>query len=174
MICQRVESAVLKWLLEAASPSESALSSFALATDAESVTVVPTGLLVSYGDADSFTLNFYAGESEERQELPKVVVVSTQGTPEEDCPSIHRVPVEVTLCVEADSRTGFDSTAWLEQASRWLHGQISMTRGAMDGLERVDPYLVVSHVGPAETGRAPDGRKRIHRWQFDVVASLNH
>lgn len=172
MICQRVESAVLKWLLEAASPSESALSSFALATDAESVTVVPTGLLVSYGDADSFTLNFYAGESEERQELPKVVVVSTQGTPVDNCPSLQKVSVEVTLCVEADSRTGFDSTVWLEQASRWIYGQISMTLGAMDGLERADPYLSVSHVSPAETGRAPDGRKRVHRWQFDVIASM--
>lgn len=171
-ICQRVESAVTRWLLRSADPSNGLVSSFALATSAEDVTVTPTGLLVHYTDAPTLVVNFYSGESEEKQELPKVIVSATQGTPEESCPNIQRIPVEVTLSASADSTSTVNSTVWIEQASRWLHGIISGTRGAMDGIEQADENIAVSYVSPCEVGRAPDGRIRVHRWQFDVVASM--
>jgi hypothetical protein len=171
-ICQRLESAIIRWLLRSADPTEDAVSSFALATEATAVTVTPYGLLVHYGDSATFNLNFYAGESEEKQELPKLVVAASQGAPVEGCWNIHTIPVEITLAVSADSSSTVDSVAFMDQTSRWAHDLIAGTRGMMDGIEAAEPTLVVSHVTSPEIGRAPDGRMRVHRWQFDVVASM--
>jgi len=171
-ICQHVESAIVRWMAQSAGEQNLLANSFALATNASRVEVIPTGLLVTHGDKASFRLNFYSGESEEKVELPAVVVTCQSGQRMDDAPNIQTCEVDMTLEVQCDSKDGFDSVEWLDQASRWMHGQLSGTTNVERELEIADPALVVSYVSNPEVGRAAEGRRRIHRWAFQVVASI--
>lgn len=173
-VCQAVESSLVRALLSLADPGEALVSSFALATHAVDVTVTPTGLLAKYDDAATFALNFYAGDSEEKQTLPKLTVVCSQGQPMEDVPNVHTLPVEICLEASCDSATGFDSVLWMDQASRWLHDLLCADGRLADDMMRAEARLGVSHVSRPEVGRNAEGRRRIHRWQFSVVASLGN
>lgn len=171
-ICQHIESALVRHLLQVAGNGDLLANSFALATHASRIDVTPTGLLVYTDDAPSFTLSIYSGESEERVALPAIVVVCDSATRMEEAPNVQTCNVEVSLEVSADSKEGFDSVAWLDQASRWLHGALSGKTGFARDMEACEPGLVVSYISNAECGRSVDGRRRIHRWSFQIVASI--
>lgn len=171
-ILTAVESAFVRHLLNVAGEQDLGVNSFALATNAERVTVTPTGLLVGYEDTPTFEVNFYAGQSEEPVKLPAIIVECSTGQRIEDCPNIQTTTVEISLEASADSKNGFDSLAWIDQASRWLHGEISGGWPLERALEIAQPGLVVSYVSTAECARLAEGRRRVHRWSFQVTASL--
>jgi hypothetical protein len=171
-ICQRIESALVRYLLQVAGNGDLLANSFALATNASQVQVTPIGLLVQMEDNASFTLNFYSGESEERVQLPAIIVVCDTAQRMEDVPNVQTCNVEVSLEVQCDSTEGVNSVAWLDQASRWLHSELSGSVALARDLEVCEPGMVVSFVSHAECGRAVDGRRRIHRWSFQIVASI--
>lgn len=169
---QAIESAIVRMLCQNAGLTEGVANSFALATHATDVSVVPGGLLVSMDDAPSFVLNFYSGQSEEKVELPAIIVVCDTGQRIDEAPNVQRCNVEIALEVQCDSTSGVNSLEWLNQASRWLHDLLSGSYGLAHDIETADPNLVVSYVSTAECGTSVEGRRRIHRWAFEVVASI--
>lgn len=171
-ICQRLESALVRHLLQVAGNGDLLANSFALATHASRIDVTPAGLLVYLEDSPSFTLSIYSGESEESVTLPAIVVACDSAQRMEEVPNVQTCNVEVSLEVSADSKEGFDSVAWLDQASRWLHDTLSGTVGFARDLEACEPDVVISYISNAECGRGSDGRRRIHRWLFQIVASI--
>lgn len=171
-ILQTLESAFVRFLATQASSTHDVVNSFVLATHAIAVDVIPTGLLVTQDDATQFRLNLYAGESESEIELPAIVVVAQAGRSMEDVPVIQVVPVEITLEASGDSRTGFDSVAWIDQAARWLHDTLNKQEPIERDLEIADPRIAVSGVVVNDHARATDGRRRIRRWTLEVTASI--
>lgn len=171
-LLQRLESAVLRFIATQASGTHEVVNSFALATHALAVDAVPTGLLVQESDDARFRVNLYAGESEQRIVLPAIVVLAQVGRCLDYLPKIETVSVEITLEASCDSRAGFNSPEWMDQASRWLHGILNGQEPIDRLIEAADPDIVVSYVTPTEHARSPDGRRRIHRWTLEITASI--
>lgn len=171
-ICHAIESAFVRMLCQLAGSTEGVANSFALATHAKAVDVVPGGLLVYMDDAPNFTVNFYSGQSEEKVELPAIIVTCDNGQRIEEAANVQTCNVELSLEVQCDSKQGVNSVEWLDQASRWLHDLLSGSYGLARDIETADPNLVVSYVSTAECGRSAEGRRRINRWAFQIVASI--
>lgn len=171
-ICQHIESAVTRWIVQSAQSNDDVANSFALATHAVGVEVVPTGLLVRPEDSRTFILSVYSGESESRITLPAIVVSCVSAQRMEDVENLYTADVEVNLEVQCDSTSGCNSVEWLDQASRWLHGILSAEDSLCRDLEAAEPGMIVSYVSNPDVGRAAEGRRRLHRWSFNVVASI--
>lgn len=174
MICQAVETALVRYLIQRGAATHASATSFGLLPAATSVTITPAGLMCQSDDSATFTVNFYSGESEDRISLPAIIVTAQSSQPVEGASNLHTVSVEVTLEVQCDSSTTVNSVAWLGQASRWIHGELSGTAGLMPGLEAAEPSLVITGTTAPQMGRVSEGRRRIHRWEFQVIASLGN
>lgn len=171
-LLQRLESAIVRMIATQASGTHEVANSFALATHALSVDALPTGLLVQEDDQHQFRINLYSGESESAIVLPAVVVTCLTGRAMEDVPNIETITVEVTLEASCDSRSGFNSPAWMDQASRWMHSILDGQTPLDRLIEIAEPDIVVSYCVLTEHGRASEGRRRIHRWTLEVTASI--
>ena len=171
-ICQHLETAFVRWLTDCAGSNDQVVNSFGLATHAEDIEVVPTGLLVTMDDGVDFNLSIYSGVSEEPVKLPAIVVRCEDGQRMDDTPNIQTCQVTVELETNWDSKAGFDSVIWTDRAARWLHGTLSGQFSIAAELETAHPGLVISYISFPECGRSVDGRRRISRWALEVVASL--
>jgi hypothetical protein len=171
-ICQHLETAFVRFLIHEAGSKDKVVNSFGLATHAHDIEVVPTGLLVTMDDGVDFTLSIYSGVSEDPVKLPAIVVRCEDGQRMDDTPNIQTCQVTVELETNWDSKAGFDSVTWTDQAARWLHGTLSGQMAIAGELEIAHPGLVISYVSFPECGRSVEGRRRLSRWALEVVASI--
>lgn len=167
-ICNKVETSLVRWLASASSTS--ALDAFALCTHATLVAVHNTGLHVATGH-ESFTLNFYAGESESEVKLPSVVVVCQQAT--EDDPGTGNFSCDVTieLIVPADSTVAMPSSVgFLVGVSQWVHDMV-LDDAIAENISRFSHGLMCYGVNERQGRRSVEGRRRIHTYEFNLLCS---
>lgn len=167
-ICNKVETSLVRWLASASSGES--LDAFALCTHATLVAVHNTGLHVATGH-ESFTLNFYAGESESEVKLPSVVVVCDQGTEDDPGTGNFQCDVRIELSVPADSSVAIPSSVgFLVGASQWLHDMV-LDDAIAESISKYSHGLMVYGVSERQNSRSVEGRRRIHTYQFSILCS---
>ena len=175
VICQRLESSMLKALLQSGSEELLTSNSFALATDAIAVEIVNTRL---HWDSafGSFDLNFYTGLSQQEQVLPAVTIACTQAQADEAAPAVHSCEMQIALKFPADDSTANpDVPAALHGVGVWLENELAIPSRTRENLEKAEHSVVVTGVTTASGSRGIDADNR-SRWllfTFTVVASLN-
>jgi hypothetical protein len=176
VICQRLESSMLKALLQSATHELAISNSFTLATEA--LTIQVTNTLV-HADADfpSFTLSFYCGLSQVEQKLPAVTISCTQAQADEAAPAIHSCEMAVLLKFPADDSTeNPDVPAALHGLGVWLENELAIPSRTRDNLENAEHSVIVTGVTTATGARGLDADNR-SRWlffTFTVIAALKH
>jgi hypothetical protein len=175
-ILPRLESCVIKAILQDSTENTTEALSFAVLTGATNVTIKNHGLLYD-ADFGSFSLNFYGGASQDEQQFPCVNVwaVDAQGY-DAATPWIKRVTLNIALRYPADNSTEVTNVpAAINGVSLWLDNLTSYRRLLMDLVERSDNKLSISYFGPTNCSRGVDGDKRTTYmlWTMEVVCALN-
>ncbi len=175
-ILPRLESCVIKALLQDSTSNTSEALSFAILTGASGVTVRNHGV---HFDTDyaSFVLNFYAGASQEEQQFPAVNVwaVDAQGY-DAAMPWVKRVTLNIALRYPADNSTEVTNVpAAMNGVALWLENLTGYKRLLMELVEASDNKLAISFVGPANCSRGVESDKRqtYMLWTMEVVCSMN-
>jgi hypothetical protein len=175
VICQRLESSMLKALLQSASTETAVSNSFTQATEATSVHIDNTTLFwdSAFG---SFVLNFYTGLSQEEQKLPAVTIACTQAQADEAAPAVHSCEMQIALKFPADDSTANpDVPAALHGLGVWLEAELAIPSRTRENLEKAEHSVVVTGVTTATGSRGIDADNR-SRWllfTFTVIAALN-
>ncbi len=171
VICQRTERAVMMALLHEASTALAGVNTFAAVSYSEGV-AVRNVLEQAVVGSESFTLNFYAGESEEQVTTPCVQVISENATEDQDAPGNALVDVHCDLSFPADSTSGEDVVAKIEAASLWLHQMLRRT-DLGDLVTNQHCGVTVCGVDPSgfTSARTVDGRQRVHRYSVRMYVA---
>lgn len=151
-------------LLHEASTALDGVNVFASVSYKEGATVYNTLEQAVLG-SESFTLNFYAGESEEQVTTPAVVVTCESAQEDQDVVGNALVDVNCDLMFPADSADSENVIAKIEAASVWLHQMLRRTDlAAMVNNQHQE--LTVCGVDPSgfQSARVADGRQRVHRY----------
>jgi hypothetical protein len=176
VLCQRLESSLLKALLQSATPETDVSNSFSQATEAISVAVTNTG--IQWDSAfGSFILNFYTGLSQEEQTLPAVTIACVQAQADEAAPAVHSCEMQVALKFPADDSSAIPSVPEaLHGLGVWLENEFAIPSRTRDNLEMAEHSVIVTGVTTATGTRGIDADNR-SRWllfTFTVTASLQH
>lgn len=171
ILCQRAERAVMMALLHEATTALAGVNVFASVSYAEGATVYNT-LDQAVVGSESFTLNFYTGESEEQVTTPALVVSSENATEDQDAVGNALIDIQFDLMFPADSATAENVIAKLEAASVWVHQMIRR--------DDFGPLVNNQHCGVTVCGvdpsgyssaRMSEGRQRVHRYSVRVYAA---
>lgn len=173
-IAPRIQSALLRWLLQEATRETTVSHSFTLATSATGLTVISVGERATL-DTHQFELNFYSGFGNSQVALPAIVIVCSQATSQPDTPGIWEADVTVALEYQADNISGEDSPhIALEGAGNWIHDMLCDGDYTAQGLMEAEPNLIVMGVYGVSARTVTDGEKRIKSIQtdFKITASI--
>jgi len=174
ILCQRLESSILKWFLQASTPETGISNRFALATEAINIQATNYGLTwdSEYG---SFALNFYTGLSQVEQVFPAVTISCVETQVEPAAPQVRTCMDNISLHYPADDSVELGSISRaMHGVGSWLESEIYSRPEFRDGIEKADHTLIVSGVLHGSTSRGLDeaSRRRWIQYQVSVQAAL--
>lgn len=164
ILCQRAERALMMAMLHESSTALNGVNCFASVSYSEGVAVKNVLEQAMLG-SEAFTLNFYAGESEEQVTTPAVCVYSDNATEDQDATGNALVDVTVDLMFPADSASGENVIAKIEAASMWV-AQMLRRPDLADLVTNQHCDLTCIGVDPSgyTSARVADGRQRVHKY----------
>jgi hypothetical protein len=158
-------------LLHEASTGLNGVNVFASVSYVEGVTVYNVCEQAVVG-SESFTLNFYTGESEEQVTTPALIVSSENATEDQDAVGNALVDVQIDLMFPADSATNENVIAKLEAASVWVHQMIRRPDFAsMVNNQHCDVSICGIDPSGYSGQRMAEGRQRVHRYSVRMYAA---
>jgi hypothetical protein len=174
ILCQRLESSIMKWFLQASTPETEISNRFALATEALNVRTTNYGITwdSAYG---SFDLNFYTGLSQIEQVYPAVTISCVETEVEPAAPQVRTCAAQIALHYPADDSVDVGSISKaMHGVGSWLESEIYSRPELRDGIEKADHTVIVTGVLHGSTSRGFDDASR-RRWilfQVSVIAAL--
>lgn len=170
LICQKLESAIIRWLAYESVWSVGGLDGFALVTKLEGSTIINTGLRAKLG-AEEFTVNLYAGQSEGVVTLPAVVVAVTDADEVPNRSGNYWCRVDITLEYQGQTLSGSTSVLGaIEASNTWLDELLSHDDLHLR-LSKHEANFACQWIEDKRSGRSVGGQRRIAEYGFRAYCS---